>query len=97
MRIAPPPAGRCPSSCPRSPSTRPAWQIRAGLLLYDWLAGRSPFRRSRGARPSSPQRARSSKPGESIRIPRHYDGWADDARLVVADVMDAAARGCTRD
>jgi D-erythritol 1-phosphate dehydrogenase len=92
MRIAPHLVGPLPFFLPRSPSTRPAWQIRAGLLLYDWLAGRSLLPRSRALDLSSAAEGEILKP-ECRSGHRYYDGWADDARLVVANAMDAAARG----
>ena len=42
MRIAPHLVWPLPFFLPRSPATRPGWQIRAGLLLYDWLSRAKP-------------------------------------------------------
>jgi glycerol-3-phosphate dehydrogenase len=92
MRIAPHLVWPLPFFLPRSPAIRPGWQIRAGLLLYDWLAGRSGL-------PSSRTLDLADSPEGEFLKPQcrtgfcYYDGWADDARLVVANAMDAAARG----
>src|SRR5262245_41457721 len=92
MRIAPHLVGPLPFFLPRSPSTRPPWQVRAGLLLYDWLAGRSALPRSRRLDLSGAVEGEILKP-ECRSGYCYYDGWADDARLVVANALDAAARG----
>jgi len=92
LRIAPHLVGPLPFFLPRAPSTRPAWLIRAGLLLYDWLAGPSALPRSRGLDLSGTPEGESLKPGSRKGF-CYYDGWADDARLVVANAMDAAAHG----
>src|SRR5512147_2960215 len=46
MRCAPHLVWPLPFFLPRSPSIRPVWQIRAPLLLYDWLARRTHLPRS---------------------------------------------------
>ena len=92
MRIAPHLVSPLPFFLPRAPAARPAWQVRAGLLLYDWLAGRSHLPRSRTLDLSSAADGELLKP-ESRTGFCYYDGWADDARLVVANAIDAAARG----
>jgi glycerol-3-phosphate dehydrogenase len=92
MRIAPHLVWPLPFFLPRSPSIRPGWQIRAGLLLYDWLAGRSHLPRSRTLDLSGAPDGEFLKPQCRIGF-CYYDGWADDARLVVANAIDAAAHG----
>jgi glycerol-3-phosphate dehydrogenase len=78
---------------PHHRDLRPAWLIRLGLFLYDHLGGRSsvlPASRTidlRGAavgRPLKPSFARGFE---------YSDCAVDDARLVVLNAMDAAARG----
>jgi glycerol-3-phosphate dehydrogenase len=91
MRIAPHLVQPLPFFLPSSGQARPAWQVRAGLLLYDWLAGRSTLPRSHRLELAGPE-------GEILqpqcrRGLGYWDGWADDARLVVANAMDAAQRG----
>src|SRR5208282_719344 len=77
---------------PHEPHLRPAWMIRAGLFLYDHLA-----------------RRRRLPPSETVNLAQHpagaplrrrdrqgfvySDGWADDARLVVLNALDAHERG----
>lgn len=92
MRNAPHLVRPLPFFFPRAPAMRPPWQIRAGLLLYDWLAGRSALPRSRRLDLSGMPEATGLKP-ESRRGFCYFDGWADDARLVVANAMDAVLRG----
>jgi glycerol-3-phosphate dehydrogenase len=77
---------------PHSKEARPEWMLRAGLWLYDNLArrrivpgsARVDLRQDRAGRALSARFARGF---------RYWDGWVDDARLVVANLQDAAARG----
>ncbi|WP_138464615.1 glycerol-3-phosphate dehydrogenase [Poseidonocella sp. HB161398] len=75
-----------------SPAQRPRWLIRLGLFLYDHLGGRKRIPGTRAARLDRiPE-------GETVReaFPHafaYYDVWVDDARLVVLNAIDAAARG----
>jgi len=71
---------------------RPAWMIRMGLFLYDHLARREWLPGSTGV----------GLVGNELGLPlqtrfergfSYYDGWADDARLVVACALDAHERG----
>ena len=71
---------------------RPAWVLRLGLLMYDHIGGRRrlPPTRSlhRGRDPEfAPLRADFRRGFE------YSDCWADDARLVVANAIDAHNRG----
>ena len=79
---------------PHAPGLRPAWLIRAGLLLYDHLA--------LGTRQSLPRSRALDLTREPAGAPlsgafRHgfeyCDAWVDDARLVLSCVLDAHARG----
>jgi len=79
---------------PHDPSMRPAWMIRAGLFLYDHLARREVL----------PGSCAIDLRGHAIGAPLkktytsgfvYSDGWVDDARLVVLNAVDAAARGAT--
>jgi glycerol-3-phosphate dehydrogenase len=73
---------------------RPAWMIRIGLFLYDHLAKRAvlpgtkalKLRHSLQGKPLQPQLTKGFE---------YSDCWADDARLVVLNAMDAAERGAT--
>ena len=77
---------------PHDPSMRPVWMIRIGLFLYDHLArrewlpgsGRVDLRASPLGKPLKPEFSQGFV---------YSDGWVDDARLVVLNVVDAAALG----
>ncbi|MBS0376306.1 MAG: glycerol-3-phosphate dehydrogenase [Proteobacteria bacterium] len=77
---------------PHEPHLRPAWMIRAGLVLYDHLARRRRL-------PASATVDLAHHPaGEPLRagLRRGFvysDGWVDDARLVVLNAVDARERG----
>jgi glycerol-3-phosphate dehydrogenase len=76
---------------PDPPGGRPFWLIRAGLLLYDLLAGRGSLPRSRSVGRKEPALAAPLKPGFSLAT--YWDAFVDDARLVVLNALDAAERG----
>ena len=80
---------------PHDPSIhalRPVWMIKLGLFLYDHLAKREVL-------PGSATIDLRSGPIGAALKPRYSqgfvysDGWVDDARLVVLNALDAAARG----
>ncbi|MFZ4688614.1 MAG: glycerol-3-phosphate dehydrogenase [Polymorphobacter sp.] len=77
---------------PHSPEQRPEWMLRAGLWLYDNLARRKivPGSERIDLRNDRAGRALDAK---FTRAFRYWDGWVDDARLVIANLQDAAARG----
>jgi len=77
---------------PLAEGSRPAWLIRLGLWLYDHLGGRISLPRSRGVRLDRADLAGVLKPGLTRGF-AYSDCWVDDARLVVANAVDAAARG----
>jgi glycerol-3-phosphate dehydrogenase len=77
---------------PHEPHLRPAWMIRTGLFLYDRLAGRMSLPRSSGVKLAADGYGAGLKP----RFARGFvyaDARVDDARLVVANAIDAKARG----
>ncbi len=77
---------------PHHRGLRPAWMLRAGLRLYDWLGGRSSLPRSGKVRLDRGDLAGHLKP--EFRIGFGYsDCWVEDARLVVLNAMDARERG----
>lgn len=81
-----------PFVLPHIADLRPAWMIRAGLFLYDHLA------RRRQVPGSAAIDLRRDAAGRSLdrryrRAFRYWDGWIDDARLVVLNAVDAQARG----
>src|SRR6185295_18142944 len=76
---------------PDPPGGRPFWLIRAGLLLYDLLAGRGSLPRSRRVGRKEAHLAAALKPG--FNLATYWDAWVDDSRLVVLNAMDARERG----
>jgi glycerol-3-phosphate dehydrogenase len=77
---------------PHVPGLRPRWMIRLGLFLYDHLARRSLLPGSRPVRLDAPPYRLNLRP--ELRHGFAYsDCRVDDARLVVANALDAAARG----
>jgi glycerol-3-phosphate dehydrogenase len=77
---------------PHSPEQRPAWLVRAGLLLYDHLGGRKRLAPSHGL---DLTRSPEGKPlrAEFRRGFEYSDCWVDDARLVILNLIDAAQNG----
>jgi glycerol-3-phosphate dehydrogenase len=77
---------------PHVPELRPRWMIRAGLFLYDHLARRASLPGSRTVRLDAPPYNSGLKP--QFRHGFIYsDCRVDDARLVIANAMDARSRG----
>ncbi len=79
---------------PHDAGQRPAWMIRAGMLLYDCLARRELLP---GSGAIDLRRHPAGKPLKQnfTRGFAYSDGWVDDARLVVANALDAAEKGAT--
>ncbi|WKB55184.1 glycerol-3-phosphate dehydrogenase [Eleftheria terrae] len=77
---------------PHDPSMRPAWMLRAGLFLYDHLAKREVLPGSAAIDLRHHEAGQPLKPVYSKAF-IYSDGWVDDARLVVLNALDAAARG----
>lgn len=79
---------------PHVPAQRPFPVIRAGLFLYDFLAGRKVLKRSR------PVQLQDSPYGDPL-MPDYFRGfiymdcWTDDARLVILNAQAAAERGAS--
>lgn len=79
---------------PHDSGQRPAWMIRAGLVLYDRLAPREFLPASEsvdliGHAAGKPLKRRFARGFV------YSDGWVDDARLVVLNALDASERGAT--
>ena len=77
---------------PHHKGLRPALLIRIGLFLYDHLGGRKILPPSRQIDLTRDPAGVPLKP-EFKRGFEYSDCWVDDARLVVLNAMDAAARG----
>jgi glycerol-3-phosphate dehydrogenase len=77
---------------PHDVAQRPAWMIRLGLFLYDHLGGREKLPGSRGVNLRTAPEGAVLRP-EFVRGFEYADCWADDARLVVANALDAKAHG----
>lgn len=77
---------------PHDAGQRPVWMIRAGLFLYDHLAGR---KKLAGSRAVNLQKHAAGMPlkQQYKRGFIYSDCWADDARLVVLNAIDAAEHG----
>ncbi|TAK85171.1 MAG: glycerol-3-phosphate dehydrogenase [Betaproteobacteria bacterium] len=77
---------------PHRPGARPRWMVRFGLFLYDHLGKRVSLPPAQPLRLDASRYASALKPG--IRHGFVYsDCRVDDARLVIANAMDARARG----
>lgn len=77
---------------PHAKGQRPAWLIRAGLFLYDMLAKREILPASSGI-DLTRHAAGTPLKSQFKRGFVYSDGWVDDARLVVLNVIDAADKG----
>ena len=79
---------------PHVPEMRPAWMIRAGMLLYDHLGGRISLPGSRMVAFPDEEYSAGLKPG----FERGYlysDCRVDDSRLTVINAMSARDKGAT--
>jgi glycerol-3-phosphate dehydrogenase len=77
---------------PHVPELRPRWMIRAGLFLYDHLSRRASLPGSKAVRLDAAPYDAGLKP--SLKHGFVYsDCRVDDARLVIANAMDARERG----
>jgi len=77
---------------PHGEGTRPVWMVRAGLKIYDWLAGRSVLPKSSALDLTrDPAVAPLRTPGKAVFS--YYDCFADDARLVVTNAIAARELG----
>ena len=77
---------------PHVKGLRPRWLLRLGLFLYDHIGGRKHLPATRSIdlhrHPAGiPLKAEFGPAFE------YSDGWVDDARLVVLNALDAAAKG----
>ncbi|WP_353216049.1 glycerol-3-phosphate dehydrogenase [Sandarakinorhabdus sp.] len=79
---------------PYAAGMRPEWMLRLGTLLYDNLARRDVVPGSQRIDLRQERAGRALNPDYRSGF-RYWDGWVDDARLVVDNLKDAAARGAT--
>ncbi len=79
---------------PHMPELRPAWMIRAGLFLYDYLARRDTLPGSHGIDLRVAPFNNGLKPGLTTGF-IYSDCWVDDARLVIANARAATDHGAT--
>jgi len=77
---------------PHHKGLRPAWMLRLGLFLYDHIGGRKRLPPTRTLDLASDPAGRPLKPGYRTAF-EYSDCWVQDARLVVLNARDAAARG----
>lgn len=76
---------------PHEHAVRPWWLVRAGLYLYDLLGGKSSLPRSRSLKAQDRFFADPLKGGRRGFV--YWDAFVDDARLTLANALDAAANG----
>jgi glycerol-3-phosphate dehydrogenase len=76
---------------PESKDSRPAWLLRLGLFLYDHIGGRKRLPPTRSLDLRNDSAGAALKP-EMTRGFEYSDCWVMDARLVVLNARDAAAR-----
>ncbi|WP_310496319.1 glycerol-3-phosphate dehydrogenase [Sandarakinorhabdus sp.] len=77
---------------PHAAGMRPEWMLRLGTFLYDHLARRDVVPGSAHIDLRSERAGRALKPDYRSAF-RYWDGWVDDARLVIANLQDAAKNG----
>ncbi|WP_310621446.1 glycerol-3-phosphate dehydrogenase [Flexibacterium corallicola] len=77
---------------PHHKELRPAWLIRLGLFLYDHLGGRKLLPGTTSVKLDEGRYNESLKPLFKKGF-EYSDCWVDDARLVILNARDAAARG----
>ncbi len=77
---------------PHHKGLRPAWFLRLGLLIYDYIGGRRLLPATKTLDMSSDVSGKPLKPLFSKAF-EYSDCWVNDARLVVLNARDAADRG----
>lgn len=76
---------------PHENAVRPWWMVRAGLYLYDFLAGRTSLPRSRGLNARDTAFGDPLKGGAKGFV--YSDAFVDDSRLTVLNAVDAVENG----
>ena len=77
---------------PHQKDQRPAWLVRIGLFLYDYMGGRKILPPTAVLKRAKTDKFDALKP-EYKKAFEYSDCWVDDARLVVLNAVDAAERG----
>jgi len=77
---------------PHHSGLRPAWLLRLGLFLYDHIGGRKILPATKTLRLRDHATGAALKPAYTKGF-EYSDCWVEDARLVVLNARDAAARG----
>ena len=79
---------------PHQKDLRPAWLIRAGLFLYDYMGGRKILPATKVLRRGKSDKFAPLKTDYKLAF-EYSDCWVEDARLVVLNAVDAERRGAT--
>jgi glycerol-3-phosphate dehydrogenase len=77
---------------PLHKAMRPAWLIRLGLFLYDYIGGRKALPATKVLNLETDPAGQPLKPGFRKAF-EYSDCWVNDARLVALNARDAADRG----
>lgn len=77
---------------PHHKGLRPAWFLRLGLVVYDYLGGRKLLPATKTLDLRKDETGKPLKAGYSTAF-EYSDCWVDDARLVTLYAKDAAERG----
>lgn len=79
---------------PHIASMRPKWLVRLGLYLYDILSGWGNLPKSKKIHLQNDQSPwKNILKSTYITGFRYFDGWTNDARLVIENAIDATRRG----
>ena len=78
---------------PHHKELRPAWLIRLGLFLYDYMGGRKILPPTKVLRRKSSDKFIPLEQRFTLAF-EYSDCWVDDARLTVLNAVDAHERGC---
>jgi len=77
---------------PYQKGLRPAFVLRTGLFLYDYMGGRKLLPPTRTLDLRTDEAGKPLKPGYGTAF-EYSDCWVDDARFVALNAVDARARG----
>jgi glycerol-3-phosphate dehydrogenase len=79
---------------PHHKDLRPAWLLRAGLFLYDYIGKRKLLPPTRTVNLKTDETGKPLKPLFTKGF-EYSDCWVNDARLVILNAMDAQERGAS--